>query len=340
MAEAPKYSYYDPEYVPEAFGLNNTGVICWLNSFLQVMISCPSLNRTLLDCEEELANNKFAVELIRFIKAIVPNRPGDPPVDARISTASANILNAFRATMIQRKLTFNFGNSQECADEAFALFIDLLNCPRVNKLFNTVYELTIECDSCKKVVSTTRDRAFRIEMYCNKDFTNQKDFCTWLRFHPSKTENYKCESCKHVMLSTFRIEKLKQLREIVVIMFNKFYLKENKWFPMQLEFSGPKGPNGEPGKKIHYQLVGQVEHSGGMGGGHYFARAKRGNSWKQLNDTSVSDANPGPTPLTYMIVYHMVQEPTTNTESTPATPPTQTIAEVAAKLNAATISNM
>jgi hypothetical protein len=104
------------------------------------------------------------------------------------------------------------------------------------------------------------------------------------------------------MTKFFRIEKLKMLREIVVITFNKYYTKENRWFPETLEF-GARG-----GGKLKYKLVGQVEHGGTMHSGHYYANALRGSSYKRFNDSFVGEADKKPTPSTYMVVYHIYDD--------------------------------
>ena len=36
---------YNPEFVPNAFGLVNNGAVCYLNSLIQCSMSCPSFNR-------------------------------------------------------------------------------------------------------------------------------------------------------------------------------------------------------------------------------------------------------------------------------------------------------
>ncbi len=295
------YVYYDTEYVPDPFGLNNTGVICWLNSLLQVLLSCSALNKVLLECEAEFKGNEFAREYIRLVRAIVPNRPEDEPIDpAKFGHASANILNAFMKQLRSKNLAFAIGASQECADEAFTLFVDLFDHPKVSKLFSNVYELSITCKNCGDVVSSMRDKTYKINLFCQKKLDTQDIFCQYIRVHPSELDYYKCEKCEQVMTRSHRIEKLKMLREIVVITFNKFHSKDNRWFPESLVF------NAKGGGALHYRLIGQIEHGGNMYSGHYYANALRGNKFKRFNDSFVGDAATGPTPLTYMVVYHIV----------------------------------
>lgn len=301
------YVYYNQEYIPESFGLQNTGAICWCNSILQALLSCSALNKILLDCEADLMNNTFACEYIRLLKAIVPNKDKSEDL-IKFASASNNILIGFVKQLKNKGLTFRIGSTQECTDEAFTLFIDMFDHPKVSQLFSNVYELFITCKTCGKNVSQIRDKSYKINLFSEKKLTNQADFCTYIRIHPSELDYYKCEHCGNVMINLYRIEKLKMLREIVVITFNKYHSKENKWFPKELEF-GAKG-----GGKLKYKLVGQIEHSGGMSGGHYYSNCLRGEKWKCFNDSYVGDSELGPTPLTYMVLYHIYDDTNNNNE--------------------------
>jgi ubiquitin C-terminal hydrolase len=292
------YIVYDPKYVPAEFGLNNTGVICWCNSILQLLLSCPSLNKTLLECEEELRDNRFATEYINLLKILLPNEGPNGVNLSTISIYSAKILNAFMYEMKRARRNFSIGRSQECVDEALTLFIDMFNCQKVNKLFLNSYELIIKCTGCNKQVSTVRDNSYRIELFCEKKFNSVEDFCTYIRYHPSEHDEYTCE-CGFKMKKFLRVEKLKMLREIVVIIFNKFQAKDNRWFPTELEF------NSTNGKKLKYKLVAQIEHGGTMHGGHYKSKGVRGDKVCGFNDSSVYADALGPTPSTYMIAYHL-----------------------------------
>jgi hypothetical protein len=108
------------------------------------------------------------------------------------------------------------------------------------------------------------------------------------------------------MAKFYRAERLKSLREIVVIIFNKFLTKDVRYFPQELSF----GSKNDGGKGLKYELVGKVEHAGTRVSGHYWAHSLRVNNqsskWTKLNDTGVSIGDPAPTAGTFMIVYHLV----------------------------------
>lgn len=295
------YKLYNRNYIPPPFGLYNTGVICWFNSILQVLLSCTSLNETLLERENEFTNNEFAFEYIRLVRALVPAIPDKTINTERLMSASTNILKGMMRQMEKKGIKFKFGSSQECADEAFTLIIDLFDNPYVSRLFSNVYELTIKCQFCSKNVSQIRDKSYKINLFNERILDSAEMFSTYIRIHPSELDYYKCEFCKQVMIKTHRIEKLKMLREIVVITFNKFYSKSERWFPETLEFASKNG------SVLRYGIVGQIEHGGTMNGGHYYSIAMRDNVYR-FNDSSVSNSRFLPTPLTYMVVYHLLSE--------------------------------
>lgn len=120
-----------------------------------------------------------------------------------------------------------------------------------------------------------------------------------MRIHPSECEYFKCD-CGEKMVKFYRAEKLKMLREVVVIIFNKFQMKDNRWFPQELTF-GAKG-----GSTLNYRLVGKIEHSGTRFGGHYWAQSFRGKSWTRLNDSGVTVGNSAHSSDTFMVAYHIV----------------------------------
>jgi len=300
--EDDEYYYYDPELVPVPFGLNNIGAICWFNSLLQVMLGLPSVNRTLLENKKELTGNVFASEYIHLLESILPNNPDVDIVDVdTLMPASAAILRAFQIQLKKMGKSHIIGDGQECTDEGFTLFIEALNCPAVERLFSNAYELSITCTGCGKKVSTIRDKSFRIQMFTPVMLKTEADFCKWIIVHPSEVDRFKCD-CGTVMTKFFRTEKLKMLREVVIVIFNKFQSKENRWYPKTLEFPAKNKT------KLRYRMVGKVEHAGTRFGGHYWAHSLRDGDFKRLNDSSVGIGNNEPTSETFMVAYHLVKD--------------------------------
>ncbi len=308
MSDTPQlYNYYDSKYVAPKFGLSNTGAICWFNSLLQVMLGLPSLNKVILECEESLIGNRFAQAYITVLKNTIAN--DSPPDLAKLAWSSSAVIGALVLRAREKHIRVNLGRGQECADEGFVTFIELLECPRAERLFSNVYELSITCQGCQKKVSTVRDKSYRVQMFTRVPLETKERFCTFLRIHPSECDYYKCE-CGNVMTKFYREEKLKMLREIVIIMFNKFVTKDVRWFPQDLTFKG------RDGKNLSYRLVGKIEHAGTRVSGHYWAHSLRHEEWVCLNDTSVSIGSPMPTANTFMVAYHLVEDNTDSVANT------------------------
>ena len=81
------------------------------------------------------------------------------------------------------------------------------------------------------------------------------------------------------------------------MLYNDLGRKMN-YFPLEMKFPGIGSSN------ISYKLVAQIEHSGGLNGGHYWCRAVRGDGKiYNFNDTTVSSAAFSPSSGTYMLFY-------------------------------------
>lgn len=304
--DVPEYIYYDPIFVPGAFGFNNTGAICWGNSMIQFMLGMSSINQILLEQENNLAGNPFATEYIKLLKQIAPNTSEGCRVDmidpSTLAAASSRILVAMIKRMQVKGFKLNMGLGEECADEAFTMFVDMLGCHRVERLLTNIYEMSIRCSTCKKVVSATRDKMYRVPMFTPVRIVTEEVFSAWIRNHPSPHDCFKCE-CGAVMLNFNRQERLKKISEVLVIIFNKFQEKGKRWFPQRVSFPSTTGPN------LNYELVGKIEHSGSMNGGHYWAQTFRDDAWTCLNDNATpSIGSSEPTANTFMIAYHLVRD--------------------------------
>lgn len=311
--EQKSYMFYDQSMVPMAFGLNNTGSICWMNTLLQALLSHPAVNKTLLGAKRNLEQNVLAMTYCELIEKAMSNDMANLPFMSARILADLN-----KQLRIKKKKTIGF--QQECADEGYTLLLDMLDCPELNNICRNVYEQMIQCPKCMKL-TTNRDTSYKIEMFIPADPPmTMGDFCGWIRHHKSLVDVFKCPHCKEESLGVYRVEVLKLLREVVVITFNKFYTKNVAWFPQTMEF--PSGP-----RKLTYSLVGTVCHSGSQYGGHYWANVlrptNRGDSTNMdvnmsvntnvspsmqvynCNDSHVSAGNMNPSNEVFMLVYAM-----------------------------------
>lgn len=317
--EPEKYQYYDPNYVPGAFGFHNTAAICWMNSLLQFLLGLPAFNKVLMEEEDNLASNNLAIEVIKLLKTILPNEPTsgsssnnnqhtliDPKSDSidpmTLAPASSKILVEFLRRLKAKNINLKLGMSEECANEGFVWFLDMLGSKRLEQLFLSRYDVSFTCPGCGKESFKVIDKLFQIEIFTKVRIDTEATFVDWLKVHPEEGDCYKCELCGHVVGKFNKMRKLTRMSEIIVIVFNKFYEKTRRWFPKSISFRQSKGR-----PDLVYKLVGKVEHSGTMNGGHYWAQSLRDGSWICLNDNAMpSIGNPEPTPETYMIAYHLM----------------------------------
>ena len=91
--------------------------------------------------------------------------------------------------------------------------------------------------------------------------------------------------------------------EILIVLSKKYNSKSKlntfTEFTQFIEFNGTNGA-------LKYEAVSQIEHSGGMNGGHYWCVSKRNDGWYYLNDSSYVKKEFSVTNNTYIVFYHIV----------------------------------
>jgi len=292
-----KYIEYNPDYVPEGFGMSNTGAICWWNALLQTLLGASGLTDIMFAYETEFANNNFALAYIKFLELALSNKA--------TSSSSITLFNAFKERLaLKSKVRLDQG--QQCAHEGFTLFIEMLDNRRVDKLFTTSYEVTSTCSQCKYVEIYQRDTSFYITMGMNT--RNDTLFTNWLRVHEGESTPRECPNCSKCTIGQKRVEKLKQLGEIVCVLFSsKLHTPTMQMhYPQSLSFSA-KG-----GGVLKYKLIGSIEHAGVSNmttfssSGHYWARSVRCDSWLKFNDSlTPTVCSSTSAESTFMVFYHM-----------------------------------
>lgn len=287
------YTCYDSSYLPAVVGQNNAGATCWFNSMMQLVWGLPSVAQVLIVGEDTFTNNAFARHYISLMKGACGE------IKTPLTANSAiELFTSYQRRLRQLGIGATLGNGQECANEGLCYFIEALG-PAVEALFNNVYEMKVICPICKKITSNVRDKSLVVTISGRDVFDTQQKFCNHLHYRSSPLVSWKCDGCNTISNNIQRTEILKTLREIVVVVFDKFSTKEMRWFPQELSF--PKLGGGE----LRYELKGKIEHSGNSAGGHYWAHTKR-NEWHCVNDSCVMSGNGEPTPSTFMIAYHLV----------------------------------
>lgn len=319
VKEEKKYSFipyvnYNTSYLISGIGIPNLGNTCYLNSLLQCILSLTSIFEILDKNKDQIhvVKNPFAQLLISFHKAHMQKNHND------IRVIANNIRNYImsKSNMRNDRIKLNSGQQGDMNEGLMLILDEFEMLPYVLRLFQNRQKIIIECKSCNKISSekeldgrifevqsdlkTEQSPLFKdIDPNYNKTRT-LKEFLMKQNSYVDK--NYKCSQCG-IKGEKFKRTEIVMAPEIIPILFKKYKKKDNTQFPLELTI-----PNMENNILHLYKLVAQSEHSGNRNGGHYWAVCSRSDGWKNLNDNSVSDSNPGSTFNTYMIFYHRIGE--------------------------------
>ena len=284
---------------PAPIGFTNNGSLCWLNSLLQVLFGATAFKYAIEDTECDLANSVLSNTLMKLIRA--------PTADA-----SARVIAAMGS---RNKLN----NGQQCSWEGFDAIVNMLGHKDIIGRVANAYKLRITCPTCANaniryelkddygnitlsapgVASEVRDEMRHIMIDTIAVMDDDK-FQTYIRTHKSMMPEYTCPR-GHKTEYLDRWEILSMLNEVVVMVFDKFHRKDNRYYPAEF------AQKGIGGAILRWKLIGSIEHSGTMSGGHYVANTLRGAQWYYCNDGTVTPREyPHPTENTFMLIYHMI----------------------------------
>jgi ubiquitin C-terminal hydrolase len=295
----------DLSILPSPMGLNNTGSICYLNSFLQSLLSCSSFISTAKTNRENLCKTSTGEGVLSLINGML---------SSDFQFKSSQLLSKLIIDLNKRRPFVKFGNGQESSSEVFIHILEMLN--KEDNLDNPIIKLflyrlrcSLFCKGCKKIVSYITDYSVIFNLYYfdslkHKPDTPESFSDNILRFL-SETEDYKCSQCQ-TKTNTCRSYTISMISEIIVCVFNLYVeyggSRIARYFPLSFNIPGVDG------NSLVYKLVAQIEHSGSLSGGHYWARCIRNDGKTYLfNDSSVSESSFTPSPNTYMIIYHITK---------------------------------
>lgn len=328
---------YDEALVPPPFGLANPGTLCYLNCYLQVFAGLSAFTRAVLDNEGYLSQTDTGLAMLAFVRAY--SGPAAQRLAPDIAAHSGRILAALTRDLAARRPWFKFGGGQESASELFVLILDMMEPPPagadggagapadlsvasvespITRLFLHRYRCQLHCRQCRTFVSTETDHAVVFNLF-HIDRMKQPpctlaDFSNAVYLQVSETDDYHCPTCK-APTKACRLYTLTMVPEVIVCAFNLYVeyggARRARYFPRYLEFPAVNGG------KLTFRLVGQVEHAGSLGGGHYWARGLRADRAYGpgaplqafcLNDTGVSPTAFASSPNTYLLAYHFEQK--------------------------------
>ena len=316
---------YNKLLIPLPFGLNNTGVICYFNSFLQLLCGCSSFTKIVLTNNNYLSTTRTGVAIFDYVK-LYSELSINHSATADLSLSTKKILLALCLDLKERRPNILFGRGQESAHEVFILLLDMMESNSetsedpiitsikspITKLFLHKSMWNLYCKDCKNIVSKKVDYGVIFDMHHidHIDYEHSPEgFSSLIRQHASIVTDYKCEFCQKKS-ETVRIYDLRKIPEIVFCSFNVYQefggKKYCRYFPPYLLF-----PAIEEGKKHKFILIGQIEHCGSLSGGHYWAKTLRKHNDDiipyELNDMGISISEFKSTSNTYIILYHYSQ---------------------------------
>jgi len=108
--------------------------------------------------------------------------------------------------------------------------------------------------------------------------------------------------CEEERTNILRVYDVRFVPTVLVILFNQYQEHKHRYFPEEFKIPGVKG------QSYKYKLVAQLEHSGSLHSGHYWARCIRNQDGElrpfALNDSGVGAAALGPAASVYALFYH------------------------------------
>jgi ubiquitin C-terminal hydrolase len=249
-----------------AFGLTNTGSICYFNSLVQGLLSCPLfVNKFKNNCDSDVA-----IMITTFLQSLENN-------NAAVLTVVPILKQLANGHVF-------FGNQQEDVTEGFDLLIDKMG-PAIELAFVSKWRVDIYCDACKQMVSSSTDVMNRLIMeqsfipLCGEG----DQFAAYMSANMSEFNDYRCGTCKAPGVRGMRVARLMEPPSIYIISFNKFMGKWGVKYPEEVRVTyGFKQAD-----VAIYRLVAVIRHFGSMGGGHYNATVMREDGVYSVDDTKI-----------------------------------------------------
>lgn len=292
-------------------GFRNIGANCYMNSLLQGILSCTSIYQVLKENQNLLyiKNHRLAQLILTLFEKMNNNQS--------IEQESIDFWRIIILMSQKRKDKIQLNTGQQDSHEGLMMVLDILEqIPEIKILFEHRHNIKIRCDKCQDWVVDRSETNYVFEVqsdlkteqhekFKNIDefYNTSMSFNTFLKEQNGYVDDdYICPKC-HEKGSKFKKTTLTMVPEILPVVLKKYHGKQLTPFPNNLYFV-----TRDKKSKFVYVLVSQIEHSGNMFGGHYWAICLRKNNnginWYNLNDSSISNAQPGPTNNSYLLFYH------------------------------------
>jgi ubiquitin C-terminal hydrolase len=279
---------FNQKYLPFAFGQNNTGNICYFNSLLQGLLSCPQIIQTVLENEKYFGETPLRKEFYAFCKASLEKKQNP--------LGSTAVLEALLGEIKEKGLKAQLGFTQSSSHEALIYLFDMLGEGPLSGVITNKHRVLHRCLECGKDVSDKIDTNIVLNAFHITQFKNLADQLTLYAEEAKDPAN--CPFCgKNTKYKEFFA--LRYLPSVFICHFNLYKERPLIEAPDFLDFAGLE-------KKLRYVKVAQVEHAGALSGGHYTARVLRqGGGFYSISDNSVSIPSKTceNTPNSYLVFY-------------------------------------
>lgn len=263
-------------------GMMNKGNTCFFNSTMQCIISIPKIVQHFLYTPFE-ENQPVSLALQNFLYNYKNSKIVDPSDFIR---------------SISRKIKL-FNGKQQDAHSFLESFMTLLESEDKSNFMKNNFEIeiedTIRCHSCgfsSKNISSTLIQYLFIKKSISESinsFVSEEEVI-------DSGSPYECPSCKQRNKASIS-HNITKSNMLVVILLNRF-LNQDEKNNKETDISGSITICNK-----HYELVGVVNHVGGLGSGHYFSYAKR-DDWREFNDSTVSrTSKPATSGHAYILFY-------------------------------------
>ncbi len=290
---------YNPTVLHKPVPFMNNGAVCWGNSLIQFLLSCPQFVEII---NEGTGRNDIFIEFEKLIKKI---RTGNP--DSQYGPiAIISLLNNFST----RHFNINLQNGQQCPDEAFHFLIDAMKNDNIEYIFKTRYDSAPFCNLCKKFGDINRNEPnITIDLEFHKKLNNPVEFSENIKKHMLRSEKYVCDKCKQTNTISVIQYSLRMAQSVIIVRVknnnvggNFGLSKENVAYPPHFSLEGKD-------EILNYKLVAQIIHSGSQyitsgynpvsqkpyfsahSGGHYYAEVLRNDHSPSAQSQSNSHLN-------------------------------------------------
>lgn len=193
----------------------------------------------------------------------------------------------------------------------------------INNLFYGQFDSTVVCKNCESS-SYSYDPYNSLEVEIPVGANTLYDCIDKYCYQETLSGDnlYNCDKCKQKSQAT-KVLKIWTLPNVLIIQLKRFgtigaITKNNRHiqFPMKLNMSKylthPNNATSITNTGLQlFDLIGVIEHSGGLNGGHYIAKCKSGKGeWLLFNDAAVNpiDENQIVTTNAYVLIYKMDEQ--------------------------------